>query len=260
MSVSDCWNRPQDVKGFVCFQYGGPHAPCTLNIQNDPEDGMLKDPSACKEDTFHLWDEPKTQHKTNQWAGSAWMTYAKKWAPQLRAARARGMKITTPFLSSSGGDLQAQFQDFFSSCSGCNDPKSPLYINHIAFNSWIGAWGKQSDEEVFIKNTAASLKQKYGRDVYLGSYAFLGGRTATQQVSIINGQIFDPAFSVLSGVYYFAAKDFGGGTTNNDLSTVVESGPSNGRTLGQVLRARCRVPQVIANVSEVSSSQAIIFA
>jgi len=252
MNVDDCWNRADDVKSLECFQYGGPHAPCTLNINNDAGAGMSKDPSACKEDMFYLWDEPITQGKNNQWAAATWMSYATTWAPQLRAARARGMKITTPFLT--GGNVVVQFHDFFASCPGCSDPKSPFYIHAVAFNAWVGGWAKQAEEEAWIRDIAAALKRNHGREVFLSNYGFIGGRTATQQANTINGQLFDPAFSVLSRVYYFAAKDYGGGTLKNDLSTVVESGPSRGQTILHVLRARCGVPQAIANVSESSSS------
>jgi len=251
LNVNDCDAFAKDVQPMGCFQYGGPNDKCALNINNDFDYGITKDPSACKDSVFYLWDEPITQGKTNQWAATAWMAYAKKWAPQLRIARARGMKITTPFFT--GGDVLAQFKGFFASCPGCSDPNSPFYLNVIAFNEWVGKWGVQAGEEAYIRDVAASLKQNFGREVYLTNYGFLGGQTATQQANIINGQLFDPSFSVLSSVYYFAAKDYGGGTRNNELYNRVDTGPSGGQTILQVLRARCGVPALVANYSDWSS-------
>jgi len=44
-----------------CFAYGGPHDPCALDMQNDINNGMDKNPAKCEYDTFFLWDEPDTQ-------------------------------------------------------------------------------------------------------------------------------------------------------------------------------------------------------
>jgi len=217
-----------------CFEYGGPTDPCSVNINNDRDAGSSKDPSACNRDTFYLWDEPITQGRSNQWAASTWISYADRWTSQLASARARGMKITTPLLT--GGDVVKQFQDFFAACSGCNDRSSPRYIDVIAFNAWIGDWGTQSGQEDWIQQQASTLKQLYGRPVYLTNYGRLGGTTAEAQATVIDGRVYDSSYSNLDRVYYFAARDYGGKTINNYLTDVVAQ---TGQTLNQVLHARC---------------------
>jgi len=225
-----------------CFSYGGPTDPCTLNCNNDNNCGLGKDPSACRQDTFYLWDEPQTQHKTNQWAATAWMQYADRWSDELQTARDRGMKITTPFFT--GGDVMSQFATFFGSyCESCSNPGSKYYLDVIAFNAWIGSWGSQSGQEQWIQQQAASLKKAFpGRPVYLTNYGYLGGHTASQQDAIINGRIYDRTFSGLDAVYYFGAKDVSGQTFKNSLHDIIETGKNAGRTIGQVLAGRCNEP------------------
>ena len=53
---------PTGDAAMHCYAYGGPSDPCALNNNNDANDGLDKDPSACVTgDTFFLWDEPDTQ-------------------------------------------------------------------------------------------------------------------------------------------------------------------------------------------------------
>jgi hypothetical protein len=57
---SDCdtflWN-PTNDKTMHCYGYGGPSDPCAIHNNNDANEGLTKNPSACEGDTFYLWDE-----------------------------------------------------------------------------------------------------------------------------------------------------------------------------------------------------------
>jgi hypothetical protein len=45
--------------------------------------------------------------------------------------------------------------------------------------------------------------------------------------------------SPVERVYWFGARDYGGGTTKNFLVDVIESGENRGRSLGQLWAEKC---------------------
>jgi len=211
--------------------YGGSADPCTLNINNDPDDGMNKDPSHCNNGVLFLWDEPQSQGKDSNWAASTWISYSNKWASQLRSKRQGGMLVTSPMFN------QVGFMDqFFSACPACSQHGSNQYIDVLAWNAWIGNWGKPADEANYIQQQSANMKSKYGnRQVWLGNFGYLGSdATGQKEIDAIN--VMNSMRSSVSSIYYFAAKDYGGGIPDgvNALTNNV-----GGRTIGQQFMAVC---------------------
>merc|ERR1712137_487127 len=75
------------------------------------------------------------------------------------------------------------------------------------------------------------------RPVILGNFAWLGASTADEQAAAIaSSRIWDRSWSGLEAVFYFAATDYGGGTTNNFLF----SATSSGSTVADALVAAAR--------------------
>jgi hypothetical protein len=136
--------------------------------------------------------------------------------------------------------VRDKFRQFFARCgSGCSDPNSKYYIDVLATNQWLQS--PQSDhrsQEQWIKDLAREIKQDNGnRPVILGNFAWIGAQSAAEQVEgIVSSRIWDKSWSELEAVFYFAATDYGGGTTNNFLS----SRTSSGSTVGESLINRCR--------------------
>lgn len=52
---------PTNDNTMHCYGYGGPSDPCALHNNNDSDEGLTKDPSACQGGTFYLWDEVSLQ-------------------------------------------------------------------------------------------------------------------------------------------------------------------------------------------------------
>jgi hypothetical protein len=238
--------------------YGGEADPCTLSITNDPDYGMGKDPSLCHQDTFFLWDEPDTMCDRGfgscgqAWASHRWRAYVERWGPELRAARAAGMKITTPLMKSGSLSVTLQrFDDFFSHCPECNQAGSDYYIDALAWN----AFAVQSppspypvpDQFDYLKSLAGGLKEAYpNRPVYATNFGLLFANTASAQASALTAYgILDSSASNIDKVFYFAARDYCGApdcTTHNFLQDTVLDGEHAGKTLGQVLVEACLPP------------------
>jgi len=222
----------------MCMGYGGPHDMCTLNINNDKNFGISKNPEDCHGKYLFLWDEPQTQGKNTIWAATQWKAHVAKWSSQLLAARARGLRVTSPAFTDYGGPARQKMQAFFGACSECNDPDSVYYVDVLAMNQWLLHDAvEHSGQEVWIKEETAAISRANGnRPVVLMNFAWLGAKTADAQAQVIaNSRIFDPSWSGLDAVFYFAAKDYGGGTQNNFLDSVT----SGGSTIAQVLLQRC---------------------
>lgn len=250
----------------MCMGYGGTHPPahlgktpedkdpCTLNINNDcdhwfpvsgqwrcdPNYGISKNPDDCSGHYFFLWDEPMTQGLNAFWAADQWKTHVDTWGPQIASMRARGTRITTPLFTDHQGPAREKFQRFFERCgSGCNDPNSKYYIDVLGTNQWLlNPASNHRDQEQWIKNEVNQIRHDNGnRPVILGNFAWLGASTADQQAeAIANSRIWDKSWSGLEAVFYFGARDFGGGTSNNFLY----SQTSSGSTVGAALISRCR--------------------
>lgn len=246
--------------------YGGTHPPahhgktqedkdmCTLNMNNDCDHwyqasgswhcakdyGLSKNPDDCSNRYFFLWDEPMTQGKDAEWAADQWKRHVDEWESQVAALRARGTQITSPLFTDHGGPVKDKFRRFFSRCgSGCSDPRSKYYINVLATNQWLQSpQVEQRSQEQWIKDLVREIKQENGnRPVILGNFAWIGASTAEEAVEgIASSRIWDKSWSGLEAVFYFAATDYGGGTTNNFLS----SQTSSGSTVGAALISRCR--------------------
>lgn len=144
-------------------------------------------------DTFYLWDEPWTDRdemnppqSTEQgcWsqAGRDWAAYVQKWSSQLKAARERGMKVTTP--QGKWGPIDRYLDDFFKACNdadgGCDDPTSEGYMDIIGINAFCGAWNTGCSEEGYCCEEAANwacgeiVGKDYDRPVYITNWAALG--------------------------------------------------------------------------------------
>jgi len=79
-----------------------------------------------------------------------------------------------------------------------------------------------------------------GRPIHVTNWGYLGSATAEAQLAAMDatGAFFAPG-SPVERVYWFGARDYGGGTTTNFLTDVVESGERAGRTLGELWVERC---------------------
>jgi len=250
----------------MCMGYGGTHPPahsgkteldkdlCTLNINNDCDHwyeatgswhcardyGISKNPDECRGRYLFLWDEPMTQGKSAEWAADQWKNHADKWGPQIQALRARGTRVTSPLFTDHQGPANEKFQRFFERCGNeCSDPSSKYYIDVLATNQWLlNDQSAHIGQEQWIKDYAAKLRQDNDdRPVILGNFAWLGATTADQQAAAIaNSRIWDRSWSGLEAVFYFAATDYGGGTSNNFLSSTT----STGSTVGAALINKCQ--------------------
>merc|ERR1711998_767487 len=90
----------------------------------------------------------------------------------------------------------------------------------------------------WIQDQAVEMKGKYdARPVWLGDYGYIGtDATAKKQVEVIlDSGIFDEDSSIDS-VYYFAAKDVGGGIPDGSNILRAEVGKS---TIGLELLSKC---------------------
>lgn len=238
------WDQTGD-RSQPCYAYGGADDPCALTITNDEGDGLDKDPSRCTTgDTFFLWDEPDTQGKSYSWAATAWLGYANANAVNLTALRARGVRVTTPLLKA---DRAADYLDeFWSTCGEpCSDPTSPAYIDIVAVNPFCGAWndpvgtaaGCRNGAEFIVNELRGSLLD---RPVHVTNWGYLGSSTTEAQLAAMDAtDAFFAADSPVERVYWFGAKDYGGGTTRNMLADTVETGERAGRTLGNLWREKC---------------------
>jgi len=269
VNIYECGKAAEHVgESFasMCMGYGGTHPPahdgktredrdmCTLNINNDCDHwykesssgqwrcaknyGISKNPEDCHGQYLFLWDEPQTQGKDALWAATQWKAHVSKWSSQLSAARAQGLRVTSPAFTDHGGPARQKMQAFFGACSECNDPNSVYYIDVLAMNQWLLHDAiEHPTQEVWIKEETAAISIANGnRPVVLMNFAWLGAETADEQAEVIaNSRIFDPSWSKLEAVFYFAATDYGGGTRNNFLNSVT----SDGSTIGQALWQRC---------------------
>lgn len=228
-----------------CFAYGGRSDPCHLNNNNDQNDGRDKDPSQCSKDTFYLWDEPDTQGRDYTWAGRAWLEYSKRFSQELRAMRSRGTKVTGPLLKAGGsGEIERNMRTFLNACGrACSDPADPAYIDVIAINGFCGPWNGSAGcrgGASFINNEAVSTSNAFNnRPVYMTNWSRLQTTNPADQVDAINSidEFFPSSGSgVVKRVYWFGARDFGGGAQTTSYLT---NRLPDGRTLGEVWRTKC---------------------
>lgn len=241
---SDLWD-PTGDSTMYCFAYGGSGDPCHLNNNNDPNNGIFKDPSLCTGETFYLWDEPDTQGYSYDWAGTTWLDYSRRFPQQLQDLRASGTKITSPLLKAGGsGVLQANLQAFLNACgSPCTAPNDPAYIDVIAVNAFCGDFNGPSGcrgGAAFIYNESVGMSNAFGNlPVYITNWSRLQTSNPQDQVEAIDAiDEFFPSTSgnpIVERVYWFGATDFGGGSSNNFLTNTL----NDGSTLGQAWKNKC---------------------
>jgi len=233
------WEATNEV-GMHCYAYGGPGDPCSLHNNNDVNDGMTKDPSACTSDTFYLWDEPDTQGYDYAWAAYMWLEYTRKYASQITAMRARGIKFTSPLVKAD--EIQANLDAFFGACGpACTDPSSLSYIDVAAVNPFCGAWnGESCHGAVAWVLEQLQSKATRGLPVYVTNWSYLGSNASVTQLLAMEATagFFAPG-SPVHRVYWFGARDYGGGTTKNMLTDYIDSGAHAGETLGQLWQQTC---------------------
>jgi hypothetical protein len=249
----------------MCMGYGGSHPPggrtaedrdmCTLNINNDcshwyqaawgewrcaRDYGISKSPDSCGSRYFFLWDEPMTQGLSAEWAADQWKKHVDRWAPEMAAMRARGIRVTTPLFTDHGGPANEKFRRFFARCGDdCSNPNSRYYIDVLATNQWLlFPKANHRGQEDWIKDQVQNISQwNRNRPVILGNFAWLGAYSADDHAeAIMTSRIFDRSWSGLEAVFYFAAMDYGAGTANHFLG----SPTSSGSTVGAALIQRCR--------------------
>lgn len=246
----DLW-EPTDDTTMHCFAYGGRGDPCHLSNNNDVNDGLTKDPSLCTTgDTFYLWDEPDTQGKSYTWAGQAWYEYSRRFATELQHIRdAFGIKVTSPLLKAgSEGVLGGNINAFFDACGpACFDVHDPAYIDIIAINAFCGDFngpaGCRGGAE-FITKEATQLYQQYSLPIYITNWSKLGTSHPDDQLEAMDAidEFFIPQRDdtnqddgIIERVFWFGATDYGGGSSNNFLTTEL----SNGVTLGDYWYDKC---------------------
>ncbi len=238
------WDPTQDST-MHCFSYGGSNDPCHLNNNNDANDGIFKDPSLCVGDTLYLWDEPDTQGRDYSWAGQAWYQYSLRFAQELSQMKSHGTKVTSPLLKAGGsGVIQSNMRAFFDACGpSCSDPMDPAYIDVIAINAFCGPWNGEAGcrgGARYIYNEAVSTSAAFNdRPVYLTNWSRLQTNSPEEQVEAIDciDEFFFPtAESVVKRVYWFGARDYGGGAETTGYLT---NSLSDGRTLGEVWSSKC---------------------
>ncbi|CAK0867721.1 unnamed protein product, partial [Prorocentrum cordatum] len=253
--------------GQMCMGYGGTHPQtwdgltaedrdmCTLNINNDcshwyqdlagawqcaADYGLSKNPAECDGHYFFLWDEPMTQGLSAEWAADQWKAHVNTWTAEIETLRTRGTRVTSPLFTDHGGAAQDKLLSFFARCGPeCSNPASPYYVDLVATNQWLlNPSSDHAIQEEWIKSQVAAMRQANGdRPVVLGNFAWLGASTADQAAdAIARSRIWDPSWSGLEAVFYFAATDYGGNTLYHRLSDTT----SSGSTVGAALVERCR--------------------
>ena len=249
MCAKDLWNPTGNITQH-CYAYGGPSDPCALHNNNDMNDGLFKNPSACTGNTFYLWDEPDTQGKNYTWAGLEWIKYASRFAIEIQTLRARGVQFTSPLLRAGGeGVIASNLNTFYAACgSVCHDPKSPAYININAINAFVGPWNAPGingcrDAANYITNEVRSYNTNNSvgrRPWYVTNWSRLGTLDIQDQVNaMLVIKSFFVATSPIQRIYWFGATDYGGNSGNNFLTSTLVSKDGVSTTLGQIWEANC---------------------
>jgi hypothetical protein len=155
--------------------------------------------------------------------------------------RARGVKFTSPlFTAGDSGVIAKNVQSFFNACgSACSDVSSPAYIDVIAVNAFAGPWNQPGadgcrDGAAFITNEVASLSPSL--PVFITNWGRLFTANIQDQVDCMQvvGTFFG-AGSPIERVYWFAATDYGGNTSNHLLTNELP----NGKKLGEIWKTAC---------------------
>jgi len=224
-----------------CFSYGGVTDPCSLNNNNDPNDGLDKNPLECNAEHFFLWDEPDTQGRSYGWAGAVWKNYCSRWSSQIAEFKARGGKVVGPAVKND--KYVANMHEFFGACGSACTQEGPCKIDEAAANVFVGSWNngnlrggiQWSIGQFDLFNTQTGLNLP----VSITNWSYLGSKTADAQLDAmeVTEEFFKASNPVeITQAYYFLARDFGGGTTNN-LAT---DRTIDGKTLGAHWKEICQ--------------------
>lgn len=248
-SIQECQTNlwgPTNDDSMHCFAYGGPSDPCHLNNNNDVDDGLYKNPSMCNGDTFYLWDEPDTQGRDYSWAGREWLAYSQRFADEIRVMKSRGTKVTGPLLKAGeSGVLESNMRVFMDACgAACSDESDPAYIDIIAINAFCGPWNDQyggcRSGASFINQEATAVSNAFSNiPIYITNWARLQTTSPSDQINAIDAvDEFFPSSGdgVVERVYWFGARDFGGGA---ETSTYLTNVLPDGRTLGELWSSKC---------------------
>jgi hypothetical protein len=181
--------------------------------------------------------------------------------------KARGTKVTSPMLQAGGpGVLRQNLQEFFDACGpACFDLEDPAYIDIIAINAFCGDFNGPAGcrgGAAFIYNEALATSNVFvNLPVYITNWSRLQTSNPEDQLEAIEAiDAFFPSTNnnnnngtdnrIVQRVYWFGATDFGGGSSNNFLTTVLNDGTS----LGEHWRSKCdslATSQVHANTDDI---------
>ena len=117
------------------------------------------------------------------------------------------------------------------------------HIDIIAINAFCGPWNDQYGGcragASFIYNEAAAVSNAFnGISVYITNWSRLQTSSASEQLDAIGAvdEFFPSSGGVIERVYWFGARDFGGGSTTTSYLTNVLP---DGSTLGDAWRTKC---------------------
>lgn len=207
----------------LCYGYG--FDGCSYNKGNQGPQAKRPNCPSSSGQLFNLVDEPPDYAE----AARDWMAFADKYATNgsdfLNVVRAG--RVTTPGTTGDEGTMRSNLQTFFGACEGCNDPNSNRFIGTLSFHAFAntdsGHRAPFSGNVDWILNTAVtSLRNAFpGKKLAMTNFGVLGhGSTAKDEVVFIK-TLFSKLASAgnrkLDYVFYFAARDYGGGATHNGL-------------------------------------------
>jgi len=132
---------------------------------------------------------------------------------------------------------------FFDACgSACSEPSNAAYIDIIAVNGFCGPWNGAAGcrgGAKFLHDEAVSVSSAFNDlPVYVTNWSRLQTSAPLEQVDAIESidEFFPTSGGVVDRVYWFGARDYGGGAeTTGYLTNVLP----DGRSLGEVWRAKC---------------------
>ena len=152
--------------------------------------------------------------------------------------KSRGTKVTGPLLKAGdAGVLNENMITFYNACGdACLDPNDPAYIDVVAINGFCGPWNGDAGcrgGAKFIYEQAVSVSSASNNlPVYITNWSRLETSDPSDQLDAINSiDEFFPASSVVKRVYWFGARDYGGGAATTGYLTNVLP---DERTLGKV--------------------------
>jgi hypothetical protein len=160
---------------------------------------------------------------------------------QILAMRAKGFKFTTPLVK--GDKVTESLNAFFDGCgAACSDKSDAAYIDVNAINAFCGEWndGDCAAGARFIVSEAEQATNP--RPVYVTNWSYIGeGTTIEDELQAMHGTSgFFESQSPVERVYWFGAKDIGGGSEESVTYHTNEVPEGGGQTMGDVWAETCR--------------------